>query len=57
MKNINTKEDYRKAMEELDRREFYANMSDDYGVTCREMEKITKERYEINTQAKEKKLF
>lgn len=57
MKNINTKEDYRKAMEELDRREFYANMSDDYGVTCREMEKITKERHEINTQAKEKKLF
>ena len=57
MKNINTKEDYKKAMEELDRREFYANMSDDYRVTCREMEAITKERREINTQAKEKNLF
>lgn len=57
MKNINTKEDYQKAMKELDHREFYANMSDDYAVTCREMEKITKERHEINTQAKEKKLF
>lgn len=57
MKIINTKEEYQKAMEELDRREFYAEMSDDYSATCREKEAITKERREINTQAKEKKLF
>ena len=54
---INTREEYEKAMEELDRREFYAEMSDDYSMTRREMEKIAKERHEINTQAEEKNLL
>jgi len=56
-KKINTKEEYQKAMEELEVREFYANMCDDYTVTCREMEKIRIDRHEITTQAKEKNLL
>ena len=57
MKKINTKEEYREAMKELDRREFYANMSDDYSVTCREMDEINRERHEITTEAHKKNLL
>ena len=57
MKKINTKEEYKEAMKELDRREFYANMSDDYSVTRREMDEINRERYEITTEAHKKNLL
>lgn len=51
---INTKEDYDKAMEVLDGNEFCANMSDDFYRYRLEMEEIKAQRYSVKKQALEK---
>ena len=51
---INTKEDYDKAMEVLDGNEFCANMSDDFYRYNIEMAEIRLQRYSVQRQAIEK---
>ena len=51
---INTKEDYDKAMEILDDNEFCAMMSDDFYCYKRELEEIAKQRAMVNQIAKAK---
>jgi len=51
---INTREDYEKALEILDGNEFCANMSDDYSCTKRELVEIARQRAEVTAQAKAK---
>ena len=51
---INTKEDYDKAMEVLDGNEFCANMSDDFYRYNTEMAEIRLQRYSVQKQAIEK---
>lgn len=51
---INTKEDYNRAMEILDGNEFCANMSDDFYYYRIEMAEIANQRADVNAQAKAK---
>jgi len=51
---INTKEDYGKAMEILDGNEFCAEMSDDFSYWKREKEEVARQRAEVTAQAKAK---
>ena len=51
---INTKEDYDKAMEILEDNEFCAEMSDDSSRWQREMEEIARQRAEVISQARAK---
>lgn len=51
---INTKEDYEKAMETLDGNEFIANMSDDFYYWKKEKDEVARQRREVIAQAKEK---
>ena len=48
---INTKEDYNKAMEILDGNEFCAEMSDDFFRSNSEKAEIARQRVEVITQA------
>jgi adenylylsulfate kinase-like enzyme len=51
---INTKEDYDKAMEILDGNEFCAEMSDDFLYWQREKAEVARQRAEVTAQAKAK---
>lgn len=51
---INTKEDYDKAMKILDGNEFCAEMSDDFFRCNREKVEIARQRVEVTTRAKAK---
>jgi hypothetical protein len=51
---INTKEDYDKAMEILDGNEFCAEMSDDFSCWRREKEEVTRQRADVTAQARTK---
>lgn len=51
---INTKEDYDKAIETLDGNKFCAMMSDDYYYYRREMDEYTKQMAEVTAMAKAK---
>jgi hypothetical protein len=51
---INSREDYDKAMEILDGNEFCAQMSDDFYYWKRELEEVAKQRAEVNAIAKAK---
>jgi len=51
---INTKEDYDKAMEELENRKFLAEMSDDFSCWERETSKIYREMWDVKSQAEAK---
>lgn len=51
---INSREDYDRAIESLDCADFCARMSDDYSVECRERAEIAKQRAEIVQMAEEK---
>lgn len=51
---INSREDYDKAMETLDGNEFCAQMSDDFYYWKRELEEVTRQRAEVNAIAKAK---
>ena len=55
--DINSREDYDKAMSSLDDSEFIAEMSDSYSVTCNEKQEIEKQRIEVIRQAKEKNIL
>lgn len=48
-----TKEQYTKEIERLEELAFYANMSDDYRVTCRELAAIAISRMELDNKARE----
>lgn len=49
------KEDYKRKCEELKQRKFYAEMSDDYSVTCAELQRINQEQIELDKKYKEGK--
>ena len=51
---INTKEDYDKAMSILDDNEFMAEMSDDFSVWQREKAEIANQRFAVRKQAIDK---
>lgn len=51
---INTLEDYEKAMEELDGNEFIAEMSDDFSYWQSEKAEVAAQRAQVICQAKEK---
>ena len=51
---INTKEDYDKAMEILDGNEFCAEMSDDFFRSNKEKAEVARQRAEVITQARAK---
>lgn len=51
---INTKEDYDKAMEILDGNEFIAEMSDDFTYWKREKAEVARQRADVTAQAKVK---
>ena len=51
---INSREDYNKAIEILDGNEFCAKMSDDYNCERRELAEIDRQRNDVNKQAKDK---
>lgn len=51
---INTKEDYDKAMEELENRKFLAEMSDDFSCWERETSNIYREMWDVKSQAEAK---
>lgn len=51
---INSREDYDKAMEILDGNEFCAEMSDDFSAWKREKAEVAKQRAEVNAIAREK---
>ena len=51
---INTLEDYEKAMEELDGNEFIAEMSDDFIYWQSEKAEVAAQRAQVIAQAKEK---
>ena len=51
---INTKEDYDKAMEILEDNEFCAEMSDDSSRWQREMEEVARQRAKVTAQARAK---
>lgn len=51
---INSREDYDKAMEILDGNEFCAEMSDDFSAWKREKAEVAKQRAEVTAQAKAK---
>lgn len=51
---INTKEDYDKAMEILDNNEFCAEMSDDFFRSNREKAEVARQRAEVTAQARVK---
>ena len=52
--DINSREDYEKAMETLKRDDFIAEMSDSYAITCSERREVRKQRLEIMEQVKRK---
>jgi len=54
---INTREDYDKAMEILDGNEMCAEMSDDFFCWHREKEEVERQRYQVRKQALEKGLI
>lgn len=54
---INTREDYDKAMEILDGNEMCADMSDDFSCWRREKAEVEKQRYQVRKQALEKGLI
>ena len=51
---INSREDYDKAMEVLDGNEFCANMCDDYSVTKREIAEVNAQRHAVVLIARKK---
>ena len=51
---INSLEDYEKAMEVLDGNDFIAEMSDDFGCWKREKAEVAAQRAQVIAQAKEK---
>lgn len=51
---INTKEDYNKAMEILDGNEFCAEMSDDFFRSNKEKAEVARQRAEVIAQARAK---
>ena len=51
---INTKEDYDKAMKILDDNEFCAEMSDDFFRSNRELAEVARQRAEATARAREK---
>lgn len=51
---INTKEDYDKAMAILDDNEFMAEMTDDFSVWQREKAEVANQRFAVRKQAIEK---
>ena len=51
---INTREDYDKAMETLDSNEMCADMSDDFSCWQREKEEVAWQRFMVRRQAIEK---
>jgi len=51
---INTKEDYDRAMEILDGNEFCAQMSDDFYYWKTELAEVARQRAEVTAQAKAK---
>ena len=51
---INTKEDYDNAMENLNHRQFLAEMSDDFRCWKSETAQVELERSDVKRQAKEK---
>lgn len=51
---INTIEDYEKAMEELDGNDFIAEMSDDFSYWKSEKAEVAAQRAQVIAQAKEK---
>ena len=51
---INSAEDYHKAMKTLEESEFCAEMSDSYYVTRREKAEIARQRADIRRQVQEK---
>ena len=51
---INSREDYDKAMEILDGNEFCAQMSDDFYYWQRELAEVARQRAEVNAIAKAK---
>lgn len=51
---INTIEDYEKAMEELDGNDFIAEMSDDFSYWKSEKAEVAAQRSQVIAQAKEK---
>ena len=51
---INTLEDYEKAMETLREDEFIAEMSDDFGYWQSEKAEVASQRAQVTAQAKEK---
>lgn len=54
---INTREDYDKAMEALEGADFCARMSDDYATERREREEVARQMAEVVRIAKEKGLI
>lgn len=52
--DVNTEEEVKQALQELDDSEFVANMSDDYLQTRREVAEIERQRRQLIQQAKEK---
>ena len=54
---INTREDYDKAMEILDDNEMCADMSDDFSCWQREKAEGERQRYQVRKQALEKGLI
>jgi len=55
--NIETKEDYEKAMEILDGNEFCAKMSDDMYYYRTELAEVARQRAEVTAQAKAKEII
>ena len=54
---INTREDYDKAMKILDGNEMCAEMSDDFSCWQREKAEVERQRYQVRKQALEKGLI
>ena len=54
---INSLEDYQKAMEILEGNDFIAEMSDDFGVWQREKDEVRSQKESVIRQAKEKGLI
>lgn len=53
---INTREDYENAMADLEKANFYAEMSDDFRAWQREKDEIARQVAEVKRQAAEKGL-
>lgn len=54
---INTLEDYENAIKVLDDNDYCAEMSDSYEVTKREHHEVSRQRFEVILQAREKGLI